>query len=77
MAKPKFGNVTGFDWDEANISHIAKHNVTPAEAEEIFFDQQNVLDNDLDHSQTEQRFIIIGKNQRRQIALSGIYKKRR
>lgn len=24
-----------FDWDEANISHIALHNVTPEEAEEV------------------------------------------
>jgi uncharacterized DUF497 family protein len=23
-----------FDWDEANIAHIAKHNVSPLEAEE-------------------------------------------
>jgi uncharacterized DUF497 family protein len=23
-----------FDWDEANITHIAKHNVTPEEAEQ-------------------------------------------
>jgi len=61
MAKPKVWNVTGFDWDEANISHIAKHNVTPAEAEELFFDLENVLDQDLEHSQSEQRLIIIGK----------------
>jgi uncharacterized protein len=24
-----------FDWDEANISHIARHDVTPREAEEV------------------------------------------
>ncbi len=24
-----------FDWDDANVSHIAKHGVTPAEAEQI------------------------------------------
>lgn len=24
-----------FDWDEANTSHIGKHNVTPQEAEEV------------------------------------------
>jgi uncharacterized DUF497 family protein len=24
-----------FDWDEANINHIAEHNVTPEEAEEV------------------------------------------
>jgi uncharacterized DUF497 family protein len=25
----------GFDWDEANISHIALHDVTPEEAEQV------------------------------------------
>jgi hypothetical protein len=25
----------GFDWDEANIAHIAKHDVKPHEAEEV------------------------------------------
>jgi uncharacterized DUF497 family protein len=24
-----------FDWDEANIRHIARHNVTPEEAEQV------------------------------------------
>ncbi len=27
-------NNTDFDWDDANISHIAEHRVTPEEAEE-------------------------------------------
>ncbi|HEX4032715.1 MAG TPA: BrnT family toxin [Terracidiphilus sp.] len=26
---------TSFDWDRANINHVAEHNVTPEEAEEI------------------------------------------
>jgi uncharacterized protein len=26
----------GFDWDEHNIAHIARHDVTPAEVEELF-----------------------------------------
>ena len=25
----------GFDWDEANIEHIARHNVMPEEAEQV------------------------------------------
>jgi len=28
--------ITGFEWDSANETHIARHNVTPAEAEEVF-----------------------------------------
>lgn len=61
MAVSKLRNVAGFEWDEANIEHIALHNVTPAEAEEIFFDTNNVLDEDVKHSIVENRFIIIGK----------------
>ena len=26
----------GFDWDESNIAHIARHDVTPLEVEELF-----------------------------------------
>ena len=29
--------ITGFDWDFRNINHIARHNVQPEEAEEVFF----------------------------------------
>ena len=25
-----------FDWDEVNIAHIARHNVTPEEVEQVF-----------------------------------------
>ena len=27
---------TGFDWDEHNVAHIARHRVTPAEIEQVF-----------------------------------------
>ena len=29
----------GFDWDDKNVAHIARHNVEPEEAEEVFFDK--------------------------------------
>ena len=25
----------GFDWDDANVEHIARHDVTPGEAEQV------------------------------------------
>jgi uncharacterized DUF497 family protein len=25
-----------FDWDKANLAHIARHNVTPEEVEQVF-----------------------------------------
>ena len=56
--------VVGFDWNEANIQHIAEHDVTPSEAEEIFSDEENVLDEDIAHSIIEHRFLIIGKTEK-------------
>lgn len=29
--------IRDFQWDDANEEHIARHGVTPAEAEELFF----------------------------------------
>ena len=56
--------VSGFEWDETNIAHIARHNVTPEEAEQVFFDANNALDEDIKHSTVEKRFIIIGKTEK-------------
>ena len=28
--------ISDFEWDKANETHIAGHNITPAEAEEVF-----------------------------------------
>ena len=57
-------SVIGFDWNEANIKHIAEHDVTPEEAEEVFSDEDNVLDEDIEHSIVEKRFLIIGKTEK-------------
>ena len=29
-------NINAFDWDDANVDHIARHNIIPDEVEEIF-----------------------------------------
>ena len=39
--------VIGFEWDEGNIEHIEEHDVTPDEAEEVFSDTDNLLDEDI------------------------------
>jgi len=67
MALPKLDKITGFEWDQANIVHIAKHDVSAKEAEEVFFDNDNVQDEDLEHSTTEERFLIIGKTKKGRI----------
>lgn len=67
MSLPKLEKVLEFEWDEANIAHIAKHNVLPKEAEEVFFDKDNVQDEDIEHSTIEKRFLIIGKTKKKRL----------
>ena len=54
--------VIGFEWDNANRdkSYI-KHGITPNEAEEIFLDEDALLQEDVKHSQHEQRYVLIGQ----------------
>lgn len=75
MNKDPLRSVAGFDWDNANIFHIGIHKVTVEEAEDIFFDVNNRLDDDAKHSLVEDRFIIIGKTQKGRI-LYQIFTKR-
>ena len=48
-----------FDWDEANLQHIARHAVTRAEVEEVFAGPMMFLDTDTDDG--EMRFVEIGR----------------
>lgn len=58
------GNVTGFQWDKGNLDKsYVKHGITSQEAEEVFLDEKSRVEPDVAHSQTEQRFIIIGQTQ--------------
>lgn len=57
-------NIDTFEWDHANIAHIAKHKVLPKEAEQIFLDRNQVFQEDKKHSRDkEKRTIIIGKTE--------------
>ena len=48
-------------WDEnKNQENIMKHHVSFEEAETVFFDPNGKLMNDPDHSDNEERFIILG-----------------
>lgn len=51
----------GFGWDEANIGHIARHGVTPKEAEQVFFDKNHRVTRDRKHSTGEKRSAVFGK----------------
>ena len=52
-------NKVQFDWDDANIAHIGRHGVSPAEAEEAVantaFAMASVLSND------ERRMVCAGR----------------
>jgi hypothetical protein len=53
---------TGFAWDIGNIDkNWLKHKVNPTECEQIFFNHPLVIQDDIIHSKTEQRFYALGK----------------
>lgn len=55
--------ITGFEWDKGNLDKsYEKHGITPNEAEEVFLDKEFLLLKDIEHSQKEERFTLIGKN---------------
>ena len=47
-----------FDWDEGNRKHIAKHRVTPAEAEQVVL--SDPIDLTLHVSDGEERIVQVG-----------------
>jgi uncharacterized DUF497 family protein len=50
-----------FEWDPAkDAANQRKHGIAFAEAETVFSDEQALLLDDPDHSDTEQRFILLG-----------------
>jgi uncharacterized DUF497 family protein len=51
--------MTFFDWDEANIAHIAAHDVLPHEAEEVIENQPLYLDYSVEDG--EERYREIGE----------------
>ncbi|MCL2125894.1 MAG: BrnT family toxin [Oscillospiraceae bacterium] len=54
-----------FDWDsDKNIININKHGISFKEAATVFFDEKAIEVDDTEHSQAEDRFIIIGKSRK-------------
>ena len=50
-----------FEWDEAkNKVNIRKHGVSFEEAKSVFYDDHALLIADPDHSETEDRFLLLG-----------------
>ena len=54
-------NSIKFEWEASKAaSNIQKHGVTFEEARTVFFDERARLVNDPDHSESEDRFILLG-----------------
>ena len=59
-----------FEWDEnKNASNIRKHGVSFEEAKTVFYDECAVMIPDPDHSETEERFILMGFSARARILI--------
>ena len=67
-----FDLIVGFDWDVGNRrKNESKHSVTIVEAEEVFFNKPLLINEDAKHSETERRYLALGKTNRgRQLMLS-------
>ena len=53
--------ITSFDWDDGNARKNERHNVSMAEAEQVFFNTPMLLLDDPQHSKLEARFHALGK----------------
>jgi hypothetical protein len=53
--------VLNFEWDEnKNAINKKKHSVSFEEAKTVFYDDEALMINDPEHSEQEERFIILG-----------------
>jgi len=47
--------ISGFEWDDANVEHIERHEFTPAEVEEVFAGNHKV------RRARQKRYIALGE----------------
>jgi uncharacterized DUF497 family protein len=61
-SKDPLESCTGFDWDEANMrKNWDLHQVTPEEAEDIFFNDPLIVRSDEQKSRREKRYWAVGQ----------------
>ena len=59
-----------FEWNEAKSkANIRKHGISFEEAKSVFFDEYALLIADPDHSETEDRFVLLGLSARLRLLL--------
>ena len=59
-----------FEWDQTkNEKNKKKHGISFEEAKTVFFDEYAILFDDPDHSDVEERFLILGLSQRENLCI--------
>ena len=56
-----------FDWDEANIGHVARHSVLPEEAEQVVLNHP--IDLGVEIVEREERYLNLGATMRGRVLL--------
>ncbi len=56
-----------FQWDSGNSHKNEKHKVINTEIEEVFNDRDKVMSPDVKHSNSEQRYILLGKTKKNRL----------
>jgi len=63
-----FRKIQEFEWDKDNKNkNFIKHQVTDQESEEVFFDPQKKILKDILHSDSENRYILVGQTKGRRL----------
>ena len=58
---PDLSQIEGFEWDEGNSrKRVEKHDVSQAEAEQVFFNEPLLIVEDVSHSSYEIRLHALG-----------------
>ena len=61
-------NAISFEWDEnKNSSNKRKHGVSFEEARTVFYDENALLIDDPEHSEDEERFVILGFSEKARV----------
>lgn len=58
-------DIIKFEWDEKkNRINLQKHGISFEEAQTVFYDEEALVKDDPEHSEEEDRFIILGLSNR-------------
>ena len=59
VSMPEF---EGFEWDDGNVEkNWLSHQVAPQEAEQVFFNCPLIVADDVKHSRSEKRYLVLGQ----------------